>query len=601
LIDLFQGFIRAGHFPHLHLHGRPGIGKTTAANVLCNALGTDAYAINASLDRGIDMVRNKIIDFASTYSFSAAGKVVILNEADSLTDEAQRGLRAALEEFANNCTVFFISNDPARIIPALQSRCKDIDFTPLSDEAPGLRARYIERLRQILALEGFEHADDGLVDRLVDHHFPDFRRILNELQALALAGTLRTTAKDAPRRAAESRSPAGGVGDTVSGEDTDAGGTNPANSVPGHAPGPIKTGLPIVYVPPNQGPALLDDLAAAFNRHVVLVQKVAEAAALALWTVHAHAHDAAGHSPILGISSPTQRCGKTTLVRILAALTPNPLATSNISPAALYRNIDTDQPTLAVDEADTFLLRNEGMRGILNAGHCRDTASVVRADGTFNVWCPKIIAVIGELPATLADRSIAIRLLRKRPDEQTELLNVQARDGLEQLRERAARFAADNFAVLGTADPRIPQGLDDRAADNWRPLFAIADLAGDRWPGLAREAALLISGNEERRDQTAVLLADIADIFDARKVDRIGSRRLVAELASLDGRPWAEWKNGNPIKPSQLATLLRLHRIGPKTIRFGHRTDKGYILGDFADAFARYIPAHRNKAQKSTR
>ncbi len=190
LSDQFRGFIEAKSLPNQVLRGPAGVGKTTTATALCTALGVDVYRINASLDRGIDVVRQQIIDFASTCSFSAAGKVVVLEEADSLTDEAQRGLRAVIEEYAANCVFVFICNDVEKIIPALRSRCINIDFTPSPDEAAQLRARYVDRLRQILALEGFGR-DDNLLDGLVDRYFPDFRRILNELQGLAAAGALR--------------------------------------------------------------------------------------------------------------------------------------------------------------------------------------------------------------------------------------------------------------------------------------------------------------------------------------------------------------------------------------------------------------------------
>jgi Protein of unknown function (DUF3631) len=110
-----------------------------------------------------------------------------------------------------------------------------------------------------------------------------------------------------------------------------------------------------------------------------------------------------------------------------------------------------------------------------------------------------------------------------------------------------------------------------------------------------------MSGSDERMDQTERLFADIADVFATGNIERIPSKVLVADLANIEGRPWADWRNAKPITANQLAALLRPHGIRPATIRFGSATDKGYRLVDFADAFARYIPSHRNKTAKSTR
>jgi hypothetical protein len=143
---------------------------------------------------------------------------------------------------------------------------------------------------------------------------------------------------------------------------------------------------------------------------------------------------------------------------------------------------------------------------------------------------------------------------------------------------------------LMAADPEIPPQLHDRASDNWRPLLAIAEAAGESWPARARHAAVQLSGNKrDAETPAAALLADIRDVFTEAGADRIESRLLATALVSKDDCPWAEWRNGKPITVNQIAAILSPFGIHPKTIRFGDRTAKGYLLADLEDAFGRYV------------
>jgi hypothetical protein len=343
------------------------------------------------------------------------------------------------------------------------------------------------------------------------------------------------------------------------------------------------------------GIGLLDELVAVFSRYIILPKGGVEAAAL--WTFHAHAHDAASISPILAITSPEMRCGKTTMLEILQTLTPNAILTSNVTTPALFRLVDKYAPTLLIDEADTFLKNQEQMRGILNSGHRRSSATIVRIDGgreprPFRTWSPKVIGCIGSLPDTLSDRSVVIRLQRKRREDVVERLQLKNLEHLWQLRSRIAWWARRHLAELRSADPEIPPGLHDRASDNWRPLFTIADAAGGPWPAKARIAAVQLSSINEETPATA-LLADIRDVFTDANVERIESQKLVSTLVCKEERTWAEWRNGKPITANQIATILRPFGIHPKTIRFGHKIAKGYLLSDLVDAFERYAPIKR--------
>jgi hypothetical protein len=204
----------------------------------------------------------------------------------------------------------------------------------------------------------------------------------------------------------------------------------------------------------------------------------------------------------------------------------------------------------------------------------------------------QVIGCIGNLPDTLADRSVVIRLQRKRREDIVERLRFDSLAHLRWLRSRLSRWAQEHLEELRAADPEIPQPLHDRAADNWRALLAISDAVGGSWPERARSAAVRLSGNREDSETTAAaLLADIREVFT--DVDRMESRLLVSALASKEGSPWAEWRGGRPITVNQVAAILSPFGIHPKTIRFGGRTAKGYFRSDFEDAFERYAPSER--------
>ena len=163
------------------------------------------------------------------------------------------------------------------------------------------------------------------------------------------------------------------------------------------------------------GANLLNALTAAIRQYVVLDDGAAEA--VALWVLHTHALEAFLISPRLAITSVVMRCGKTTLVDVLSLLVRSALTTVNATAAAIFKLVHAYQPTLLVDEADTFLTKNSDLRGILNSGYRRNAAFVIRADAVYSTWAPVAVAMIGRLPATLEDRSVVVRLKRRRQDE----------------------------------------------------------------------------------------------------------------------------------------------------------------------------------------
>ena len=244
------------------------------------------------------------------------------------------------------------------------------------------------------------------------------------------------------------------------------------------------------------GDDLLDQLVELFYRYLALPKGGAEL--LALWVVYTHAFDLFQVTPRLALLSPERRCGKTTTLSLLSRLVPRPLPAANITAAAVFRTIEAARPTLLLDEADTFIRDSDDLRGILNSGHYRAMAYVIRTTGDnhmpqkFTTWAPMAIAAIGRLPDTLQDRAVVLRMRRRKPDEYVERLRLDRLDCLGDYASMCARWVADNLMGLSDADPDIPSGMHDRAEDNWRPLLAIADLAGADWPEKARQIAVML-------------------------------------------------------------------------------------------------------------
>ncbi len=320
---------------------------------------------------------------------------------------------------------------------------------------------------------------------------------------------------------------------------------------------------------------LLDDIEATVRRHVVLTADQATAAAL--WIMFTYTVDRFMIAPILAVTSPEKGCGKSTLLAVLGRLARRPLSASNITAAALFRVVEQAAPTLLIDELDAQLhgdrARAEELRGILNSGHLRTGARVIRCVGDdpepqiFSTWCPKAVALIGGLPATLTDRSIVIRLQRKRPDEVVQRLRLD-REGevWERLRRRAMRWSLDvqpYMKAVADEDVDVP-GLRDRALDNWRPLIQIAETTrrpfGEApWRERAEVAARALSGVPDR-DIGAMLLEDLKRIMDGH--DILPSATICAALAEMEHRPWPEWK-GKAITPRQLASILDRYSLEP--------------------------------------
>ncbi len=292
--------------------------------------------------------------------------------------------------------------------------------------------------------------------------------------------------------------------------------------------------IPEPWPDPVDGGALLGELVDTFRRFIALPAGAAEA--LSLWVLHTHTFEASPITPRLVLRSPERRCGKTRTLEVLSRLVPKPLMTSNVSTAVVFRVIEMARPTLLIDEADTFInTDNKELCGVLNSGH-HQTGTVIRSvtddhePRVFSTWAPLAIALIGRMAETLEDRGIIIHMRRRRSDERVEQWRIDRSAGLDKVARKAARWAMDNQSALREADPNTPDTLHDRAADNWRPLLAIADRVGGEWPVSARIIAQQLSTGEPGEDSSAgtQLLADICAIMEDRAIERIASADLVA-------------------------------------------------------------------------
>jgi Protein of unknown function (DUF3631) len=360
--------------------------------------------------------------------------------------------------------------------------------------------------------------------------------------------------------------------------------------------------------PTVDGAELLDMVYDAFTRYVVFPTKSA-AVAVTLWTGATHALPAWQHATRLVIKSPQKRCGKSRLLDIVKLLTFNPMPSTDMSTAVIYRSIGDDDhkaPTPLIDEADALFgtkskaEQNDDLRGLLNAGFQRDR-TVWRCVGPnqtpteFNTFAMCALAAIKSLPDTIVDRAVVIDLKRRRPSETVARFRI--RRDTKPLLELGTRLTAwiregERLTELADAEPRMPETVEDRQQDAWEPLIAVADAAGGHWPERAQAACTDLCGQADDIDDDDIqLLADIKAIFTATTEPFLRSSQLVRELKERDESPWRD----NELTAHKLAKMLKPFGVRP---RYGPGGSvRGYWRDDFADAFSRYNCGNRGSAE----
>jgi hypothetical protein len=364
----------------------------------------------------------------------------------------------------------------------------------------------------------------------------------------------------------------------------------------------------------EDGAAVLDDVHAYLSRFVAYPSAHA-AVAHTLWTAHTHLMGCWDSTPRLAFLSPEPGSGKTRALESTEPLVPRPLEAVNMSAAALFRTVadDAGLPTILFDEVDTVFgskrvaENNEDVRGLLNAGHRRGAktyrcvlAGKEQRVVEYEAYCAVALAGLGDLPDTILSRSVSIRMRRRAPGERVEPFRrrIELATG-HALRDRLAAWARGVESSITWPD--MPDGIEDRNADVWEALLAVADAAGGNWPERARAAALAFL--RDAKDSTPSLglqlLADVRTVFG--DADVLSTDDLLAKLQALDESPWAEIAAGKPLNARGLAVRLKPYGVTSQQVRVGAKTGKGYRRDVLADAWGRYLaPVSRNSETRET-
>lgn len=349
------------------------------------------------------------------------------------------------------------------------------------------------------------------------------------------------------------------------------------------------------------GAALLTGIADFVGTYVHLPTPAAST--VALWIVMTWLHDRLDLSPFLHLTSATGRCGKSSLLEVIAKLVRRPLMTSHATVAALFRLIERDAPTLLLDEIDRRFRGADAtdLVGIINSSQRRESAYVYRCTGgdetmRFGTWCPKAFAGISHLPDTVMDRSIGLRLERQ-PRGAAARWRDHDRDLVAALQRRIVRWVTDNVDAILAARSAIdfPDALHDRARDAWEVLLAVGHVAGGDWAGSGRAWAACVyidADSENEGGPEEQLVADLRVVFQSEgDPPALATRSILDALHQMDCRPWSRYEKGKPLSPHGLAGLLKLFHVTPTTVRLaGDVILKGYKRGALESVWAAYCP-----------
>jgi hypothetical protein len=370
---------------------------------------------------------------------------------------------------------------------------------------------------------------------------------------------------------------------------------------------------------PEDGAGLLDEIERFLGRFVAFPDEHA-LVAVTLWAAHSHVLQAFDSTPRLALLSPEPGSGKTRVLEVLDLLCPRPVMSMNATPAYLFRKVaePAGAPTILYDEIDTVFgpraKEHEDLRGLLNAGHRRGATAgrcVVKGKTIETEELPAYAAAamagLDDLPDTLRSRAVVIRMRKKAPHEVIEPYRHRIHEGTgHALRDRLARWTAAVEEELSDTYPDMPEGVEDRDADVWEALLAIADAAGGDWPKRARVAAVaLVAAARETETQSLGirLLADLRTVFERSGEDKLATDAILKSLTDMDEAPWGDIR-GKELNARGLARRLGKYGVKPKTVRIGDATPKGYERADLLDAWIRYLPdsptnAHTSSSKKS--
>lgn len=367
--------------------------------------------------------------------------------------------------------------------------------------------------------------------------------------------------------------------------------------------------VPSAWTAASTGEMVLGETFAFLGRFVAFPSDAAHVA-VTLWAAHCHAVAAFDSSPRLALLSPEPGSGKTRTLEVLGLLVPRPMHVLNASVAVTFRAVDAEQPTLLLDEVDALFGRrtadeHEELRGLLNAGH-RKGATVPRCVGPnhelkkFNVYAACALAGLGDLPDTLMSRSVIIRMRRRAPGEVVEPFRQRLHEPVgHDIGERLAAWVAQVADALGIAWPTMPPGVEDRPADCWEPLLAVADAAGGDWPARARAACteLVRVAASGEASLGVRLLGDLRMVFGG--IDAMHTETILTGLHGLDEAPWADLR-GKPLDSRRLARLLGNYGVHSVDVKLDGKNLKGYRRESLHDTWTRYLPGLRTSATSAT-
>jgi hypothetical protein len=349
---------------------------------------------------------------------------------------------------------------------------------------------------------------------------------------------------------------------------------------------------------PWSSPVDIDDLA---NKMAILIKRYCvvtdeEADAAVLWIISSYLINGFNIFPKLSLISPQKRCGKSTLMEVISAMSRDGLFTSNVSAASIYRLTEQYELTLFIDEADTFLKNgNPELVGLINSSHNKNSANILRCTGddhtprSFSTWMAMALASIRELPPTIMDRSIVINLRRMKATESVARIPGNLLGDCQPIRRKLLSWCGAQFAYIESNPVEPPRIGNDRAADNWLPLFTVAGQIGKLWPFRCETAYHALTTVSEPELPTQLLM-DIRTILGQHGMTQITSEELLRELCNDSAKPWSTFNNGKPLTSNKMAVLLRPYNIKPKAMRFPSGSKRGYMTEQFTDAFERYLP-----------
>jgi hypothetical protein len=350
------------------------------------------------------------------------------------------------------------------------------------------------------------------------------------------------------------------------------------------------------------GAPLLDDLERFLARFIAYPTEHARVAHV-LWVAHTHRMDVWESTPRIAFLSPEPGSGKSRALEVTELVVPRPVHAVNTTSAYLFRKVSDPEglPTILYDEIDTLFgpraKENEDVRGMLNAGHRKGAVAgrcVVKGKNVeteeLPAYCAVALAGLDDLPDTLMSRSVVIRMRRRSPSEVVEPFRHRVHSPAgERLRTMLTAWAK---TIPVGVWPDMPDGIEDRAADVWEALLAVADAAGGNWPERARcSAVALVAATKASGPSIGIrLLSDLRSVFDTRGSDHISTEDIISTLLSIDDAPWAtDLRGGKPLDARGLARRLAKYEVKPRNVRVGDRIVKGYSRDDLADPWGRYV------------